>query len=72
MRRYREQYSEFSETKKRSRFAVPIIKKRNHSIFGFSDLMIHQAGTQSGGHDLQTFDRQATKLAGVTLLGASH
>ena len=40
--------------------------------FGFSDLMIRQAAIRNGGHDLQTFDRQAAKLAGVTLIGTSH
>ena len=42
------------------------------SDFGFSDLMIRQAATRSGGHDLQSFDRKAAKLAGVTLLGTDH
>ena len=40
--------------------------------FGFSDLMIRQAAIRNGGHDLQTFDRQAAKLAGVTLIGTSY
>ena len=40
--------------------------------FGFSDLMIRQAAIRNGGHDLHTFDRQAVKLAGVTLIGTSH
>jgi predicted nucleic-acid-binding protein len=40
--------------------------------FGFSDLMIRQAAIRNGGHDLQAFDRQAAKLAGVTLIGTSH
>ena len=34
--------------------------------FGFSDLMICQAAIRNGGHDLQTFDRKAEKLASVT------
>jgi predicted nucleic-acid-binding protein len=40
--------------------------------FGFSDLMIRQAAIRNGEHDLQTFDRQAVKLAGVALIGTSH
>ena len=40
--------------------------------FGFSDLIIRQAAIKNGGCDLQTFDRKAAKLAGVTLLGTSH
>ena len=40
--------------------------------FGFSELMIRQAAIRNGGHDLQTFDRQAAKLAGVILIGTSH
>jgi len=40
--------------------------------FGFSGLMIRQAAIRNGGNDLQTFDRKAPKLAGVTLLGTSH
>jgi predicted nucleic-acid-binding protein len=40
--------------------------------FGFLDLMIRQAAIRSGGHDLQTFDRNAAKLKGVTLLGTSQ
>ena len=40
--------------------------------FGFSDMMIRQAAIRSGWHDLQTFDRKAAKLAGITLLGTGH
>ena len=40
--------------------------------FGFSNLIIRQAAIKNGGRDLQTFDRKAAKLAGVTLLGTSH
>ena len=40
--------------------------------FGFSELMIRQAAIRNGGHDLQTFDRQTAKLAGVTLIRTSH
>ena len=40
--------------------------------FRFLDLMIRQAAIRSGGHDLRTFDRQAARLTGVTLLGTSH
>jgi len=40
--------------------------------FGFSDLIIRQAAIKNGGCDLQTFDRKAAKLAGVTLLGTSY
>ena len=40
--------------------------------FGFSNLMIRQAAIKNGGRDLQIFDREAAKLAGVTLLGTSH
>ena len=31
--------------------------------------MISQAAIRNGGHDLQTFDREAAKLAGIALLG---
>tara|TARA_B110000259_G_scaffold125191_1_gene141705 strand:- start:317 stop:421 length:105 start_codon:yes stop_codon:yes gene_type:complete len=34
--------------------------------------MIRQAAIKNGGRDLQIFDREAAKLAGVTLLGTSH
>ena len=40
--------------------------------FGFSDLLICQAVIRSGRYDLQTFDRQAAKLTGVTLPETSH
>jgi hypothetical protein len=40
--------------------------------FGVSNLMIRQAAIRNGGHDLQTFDRKAAKLADVTLIGTSH
>ena len=32
-------------------------------------MMIRQAAIRSGWHDVQTFDRKAAKLAGITLLG---
>ena len=38
---------------------------------GFSDLMIAAAANRSGAHPLYTFDRRATQLEGVVLVGSS-
>ena len=59
MRRYREQYSEFSEAIKKKR-----IRHFNRLTFWENFL--------NGGHDLQTFDRKAAKLMAANLLGARH
>jgi len=52
-------------------YVAEILPLYQNKGFGFSDLMIRQATIRIGGYDLQTFDRKAAKLAGVTLLGTS-
>lgn len=49
-----------------------ILSMYQNEDFGISDLIIRQVAIQSGGHDLQTLDRMATKLTDVVLLRTSH
>lgn len=48
-----------------------ILQLYENDGFGFSDLMILQAGVQSGAKTLLTLDRKAAQLEGATLLDQS-